>query len=161
MHFSYDRLYLLLPTIHATTQKEIPCRQLRSSLRHALKHSCRLVFRHYLPKSLGNSDICHSCFKRLIGGKETKSLSHQILSLLFHSSQRTAALHTYHTVHTRFSLNMQQKKCFDCFHIDTQECLSRETWLRHAINMSNLATSVCCNKQNRNARLWRKIHSFI
>jgi len=33
---------------------------------------------------------------RLIGGKETKSLSHQILSPLFHSSHRTAAKHAYH-----------------------------------------------------------------
>jgi len=38
-------------------------RELRSRIRHALKHSCRLVFRHYLPKSLGNSDIRHSRFK--------------------------------------------------------------------------------------------------
>jgi hypothetical protein len=49
---------------------------------------------------------------QVIGGKGTKSLSHQILSPLFHSSQGTAAKHTYHTVHTRFSVNMQRQNMF-------------------------------------------------
>jgi hypothetical protein len=64
MHFPCDRLYLLLPTIHANNSEgNSMYTELRSRIRHALKHSCRLVFLHYLPKSLGNSDICHSCFK--------------------------------------------------------------------------------------------------
>jgi hypothetical protein len=83
-------------------------RELRR-IRHALKHSCRLVFLHYLPKALEIPTYAIRVLNRLIGGKETKSLSHQILSPLFHSSQSTPAKHTYHTVHIRFSVNTQQK----------------------------------------------------
>ena len=73
---SWNQLHLLrhafhirppLPvTAHNTrnnTKGNSMCSELRSRISHALKHSCRLVFIHYLPKSLGNSDICHSCFK--------------------------------------------------------------------------------------------------
>ena len=164
---SWNQLHLLrhafhirppLPvTTHCTSNNSegnSTYRELRSRIWHALKHSCRLVFLHYLPKSLGNSDICHSCFKPADWRKGNEIIkSSNSFSSVSQQPKNCCETHLPYRTHIR---TCNKKISFDCFHINTQECLSRETWRPHAISMSNLATSVCCNKQNRNARLWLK-----
>jgi hypothetical protein len=127
----------------------------QSRMSQALKHSCWLVFTHYLPKSLGNSDIRHSCFKLadLRKGNEIIKSSNSFSYILLAAN----VLLQTHLPYSTYTKHATKQK----FHINTQECLSSETWWSHTTSMFNLVTSLCCNIHNHNTRLWWNIHSFI